>query len=120
MSLGNSPLALVLVSVLMAFCSSGLGILVAALARTENQIGGISAVILWAMGVLGGSLIPVFFLERFLGPIMRLVPHYWANSAYTDLLVRGAGLAEVVPQMGALLGFTAVFMAVGLWRFDFD
>ncbi len=120
MSLGNSPLALVLVSVLMAFCSSGLGILVAALARTENQIGGISAVILWAMGVLGGSLIPVFFLERFLGPIMRLVPHYWANSAYTDLLVRGAGLVEVVPQMGALLGFTAVFMAVGLWRFDFD
>lgn len=118
--LGNSPVALVLVSVLMAFCSSSLGVLVAALARTENQIGGISAVILWAMGVLGGSMIPVFFLERFLGPVMRLVPHYWANRAYTDLLVRGAGLGEVLPQMGALLGFTAVFLTVGLWRFDFD
>jgi len=120
LSLGNAPLAVVLVAVLMAFCSSGLGILIAALARTENQIGGLSGVILWAMGILGGSFIPVFFLERFLGPVMRLVPHYWANSAFTDLLVRGAGLADVVPQIVALLVFTAVFFAVGLWRFDFD
>jgi ABC-2 type transport system permease protein len=120
LSLGNAPFAVVLVGILIAVCSSSLGILIAALARTENQIGGLSAVILWAMGVLGGSFIPVFFLERFLGPIMRVVPHYWANSAFTDLLVRGAGLSDVVPQMVALLIFTAAFFAVGLWRFDFD
>ncbi len=120
LSLGNAPLAVVLVGILIAVCSSSLGILIAALARTENQIGGLSAVILWAMGVLGGSFIPVFFLERFLGSIMRVVPHYWANSAFTDLLVRGAGLSDVVPQMVALLIFTGAFFAVGLWRFDFD
>jgi ABC-2 type transport system permease protein len=120
LSLGNAPFAVVLVGILIAVCSSSLGILIAALARTENQIGGLSAVILWAMGVLGGSFIPVFFLERFLGPSMRVVPHYWANSAFTDLLVRGAGLSDVMPQMVALLIFTAAFFAVGLWRFDFD
>jgi ABC-2 type transport system permease protein len=120
LSLGNAPLAVALVSVLIAVCSSSLGILIAALARTENQIGGLSAVILWAMGVLGGSFIPVFFLERFLGPVMRVVPHYWANSAFTDLLVRGAGLADVTPQVVALSVFTVAFFAVGLWRFDFD
>ena len=120
LSLGNAPLAVVLVGILIAICSSSLGILIAALARTENQIGGLSAVILWAMGVLGGSFIPIFFLERFLGPIMRVVPHYWANSAFTDLLVRGAGLSDVAPQMVALLIFTGAFFALGLWRFDFD
>ncbi len=120
LSLGNAPLAVVLVGILIAVCSSSLGILIAALARTENQIGGLSAVILWAMSVLGGSFIPIFFLERFLGPIMRVVPHYWANSAFTDLLVRGAGLSDVVPQMVALLIFTGTFFALGLWRFDFD
>jgi ABC-2 type transport system permease protein len=119
-SLGNAPLAVALVALLIALCSSGLGILIAALARTENQIGGLSAVILWAMGMLGGSFIPIFYLERFLGPLMRVVPHYWANSAFTDLLVRGAGLGDVVGQMFALLVFTAGFFAVGLWRFDFD
>jgi ABC-2 type transport system permease protein len=120
LNLGNAPLGVVLVALLMALCSSGLGILIAALARTENQIGGLSAVLLWAMGMIGGSFIPVFFLERFLGPIMRLVPHYWANTAFTNLLVRGAGLDEVLPQMLALLVFTAGFFAIGLWRFEFD
>jgi ABC-2 type transport system permease protein len=120
LSLGNAPLGVALVALLMALCSSGLGILIAALARTENQIGGLSAVLLWAMGMIGGSFIPVFFLERFLGPIMRLVPHYWANTAFTNLLVRGAGLDEVLPQMLALLVFTAGFFAIGLWRFEFD
>ena len=119
-SLGNAPLAVALVALLMALCSSGLGILIAALARTENQIGGLSAVILWAMGMVGGSFIPIFFLERFLGPLMRLVPHYWANSAFTDLLVRGAGPADVGPQMLALGLFTAGFFAIGLWKFEFD
>jgi ABC-2 type transport system permease protein len=118
--LGNAPLGVALVAFLIALCSSGLGILIAALARTENQIGGLSAVLLWAMAMIGGSFIPVFFLERFLGPVMRLVPHYWANSAFTNLLVRGAGINEVLPQMLALLAFTAGFFAIGLWRFEFD
>jgi ABC-2 type transport system permease protein len=120
LNLGNAPLGVALVALLMALCSSGLGILIAALARTENQIGGLSAVLLWAMGLIGGSFIPVFFLERFLGPVMRVVPHYWANSAFTNLLVRGASLSEVLPQMLALLVFTAGFFAIGLWRFEFD
>jgi len=120
LNLGNSPSGVALVGLLIALCSSAFGILIAALARTENQIGGLSAVLLWAMAMIGGSFIPVFFLERFLGPIMRLVPHYWANSAFTNLLVRGSGLADVFPQMIALLAFTAVFFAVGLWRFEFD
>ncbi len=119
-SLGNAPLSVALIALLMAFCSSGLGILIAALARTENQIGGLSAVILWAMGILGGSFIPIFYLERFLGPLMRVVPHYWANSAFTALLVRGAGPGEVLPQMLALLIFTSGFFAVGVWKFEFD
>jgi ABC-2 type transport system permease protein len=119
-SLGNAPLAVALVALLMALCSSGLGILIAALARTENQIGGLSAVILWAMGMLGGSFIPIFYLERFLDPLMRVVPHYWANSAFTALLVRGAGLADVGSQMLALGLFTAGFFAIGVWKFEFD
>jgi ABC-type multidrug transport system permease subunit len=51
---------------------------------------------------------------------MQIVPHYWANKAFDALLIRGATFGDVLPQMGALLAFTAVFFAVGVWRFDFD
>jgi len=120
LTLGDHPLVVALVAVLVALCSSGLGTLIAAIARTENQIGGLSAVVLWVMGVLGGSFIPLFYLENFLGPLPRIVPHYWVNHAFNDLMIRGLGLADVAVEMAALLGFTALFFVVGLWKFDFD
>lgn len=119
-TLGNEPLATVLVVVLVVLCSSAMGILIAALARTEGQIGGLSVLLMWGMGLLGGCLIPLFILERFLGPIPMIVPHYWANRALVDLMVRGRGLADVTVEIAALLGFTTLFFVVGLWRFEFD
>jgi ABC-2 type transport system permease protein len=119
-TLGNAPLATVLILVLLALCSSSFGILLAALARTEAQVGGLSMIIVWLMAVLGGSLIPLFLLEQFLGPVPMIVPHYWANRALVDLMVRGAGFADVIVEMVALLGFSALFFAVGAWRFEFN
>ena len=120
MTLGNDPLAVVIVAVLVALCSSAFGIVIAAIARTENQIGGLSSLFLWSMGIVGGSIIPLFALERFLGPLPKIVPHYWANRAFDNLLIRGFGLADVTTEMAVLLGFTFLFFAIGLWRFDFD
>jgi ABC-2 type transport system permease protein len=37
-----------------------------------------------------------------------------------NLLLRGAGLVGVLPQAGVLLGFAAVFFAVGVWRFRYE
>jgi len=119
-TLGKAPLAVLLVAVVLSICSSAFGVLLAALARTPNQIGGLSTLLLWIMGVLGGAFVPLFLLERFLGPVPKIVPHYWANHALTNLMVRGLGLADISLDLLVLLGFTALFFAIGLWRFDFD
>jgi ABC-2 type transport system permease protein len=120
LTLGNDPLALVLVSVLLALCSTGLGILIAAIARTEGQIGGLGTLLLWTMGAAGGCLFPPFLLGGLLDIIGKVVPHYWAIQAYQDLIVRGRGLADVTTEMLILLVFTGVFFVIGLWRFEFD
>lgn len=118
--LGNDPVALGIAILLIALCSSSLGVLIAALARTENQIGGLSTLLLWGLGTLGGSIIPYFILEPMLGPIPMALPHYWANRALDNIMVRGMMLADVSLEFIALAGFTLVFFLVGLWRFDFD
>ncbi len=120
LSLGDNPVLVVLIAVIVALCAVCLGVLIAAIARTENQIGGISSLLLWGMAVLGGSFIPLYFLERYLGSVTKIVPHYWANSAFNDVLVRGLGLEGVANELAVLLGFTALFIVVGLWRFDYD
>jgi ABC-2 type transport system permease protein len=119
-SLGNSPLGLVLVTVMVALCSTSLGILIAALARTESQVGGISTLILWVAGLVGGAFIPAFFLGDFLNTIGKIVPQYWALQAYSNLMIRGQGLVDILPQVGILAGFTTVFFVIGLLRFKFD
>jgi ABC-2 type transport system permease protein len=72
------------------------------------------------MGLLGGCLVPLFVLERFLGPIPMVVPHYWANRALDDLLIRGLGPTVIALDLAVLLGFTLLFFIIGLWRFDFE
>jgi ABC-2 type transport system permease protein len=116
----KAPLGMILIAVVLALCSSAFGIAIASIARTENQISGLSTLLLWGMGLLGGSLVPLFVLERFLGPIPMIVPHYWANRALEDLLIRGLGMAQVSLDLGVLFGFSLLFFAIGLWRFDFE
>ena len=118
--LENAPLGVALVSILTALCASTLGILIAAIARTESQIGGMGMLVLWGMGLLGGCIAPAFLLDRYLGPLPKIVPQYWANRAFDDLLIRGLGLQDVALELAALLGFTIFFFVIGLWRFDFE
>jgi ABC-2 type transport system permease protein len=119
-SLGPRPLLTLVAVLLVTLCSSALGILIAALARTESQIGGISTLLMWVLGILGGAFVPLFLLEQFLGPVPLFVPHYWANRALVDLMVRGLGIADVALDLAVLAGFSALFFGIGLWRFDYD
>jgi ABC-2 type transport system permease protein len=119
MAVGNDPLALILVCLIVVLCSTSLGVLIAAIARTEGQISGLSAVILWIFGFAG-----VWFNQMptagFFEPISKVIPHYWANAAFLDLFVRGKGLADIVSSIVPLLGLTAVFFAIGVWRFNYN
>jgi ABC-2 type transport system permease protein len=119
-SLGNDILGLILTVIIVAICSTSLGIVIASLAHTEGQIGGISSLILWVMGFLGGAIIPVSMVDNIIfNTLGNLVPHKWAIDALQDLLVRGYGLTEILPGLGILLCFSVVFFTFGLWRFEY-
>jgi ABC-2 type transport system permease protein len=120
LTLGNDPLALIVLSLMVALCSSSMGVLIAALARTESQVSSISSVALWVMGALGGAFMPTFLLGGAIEVISKIVPHSWAATAYYDLLLRGKGIAEIGPELAVLAGFTLVFAIIGIWRFEFD
>ena len=115
----SDPGALLAISVSIAFCSSSLGLCIASIARTESQISTLGAVILWIMGAVSGAFIPQFFLGDFLGAIGKVIPHYWAISAYRDILVRAQGFSGIIKELGIIWIFTIFFSLIGLWRFRF-
>jgi ABC-2 type transport system permease protein len=118
MALGNDPLALALLCLIVLLCSTSLGVLIAGIARTEAQVSAVSQVVLWILGFAAIWLDEIPLPPPF-DIVNQLIPQAWANGAFLDLFVRGQGLADIVPSILVLLGFTAAFFAVGLWRFDY-
>jgi ABC-2 type transport system permease protein len=122
LSIGKSPLAWALASMVIALCSTALGIMIASLAKSDGQISGLSNALLWVAGFLGGALMPSFLIEDIptLSILSRLVPQSWATRAYYDVIARGAGVVDILPSLGMLLVFTAVFFFIGIRRFRFE
>jgi ABC-2 type transport system permease protein len=111
--------ALILVSVSLAAAANGLGLLTAALGKTEAQVNSLSILFAITLGALGGMMVPAFLMPGFMQTLSMFTPHAWALSGYHDVMIRGFGLKEVLPEAAVLMGFAALFFSVALWRFRF-
>ena len=116
----GDPVALAAISMALAAAATGLGIMIAALGKTDTQIGGLTSLLTLTMSALGGCLMPTYIMPSFLQTLSRFIPHAWAMQGFQDVLVRGYGLAGILPEAGILLGFAGVFFLIGVWRFRFD
>ena len=125
MPLGNSLLGLVLVSVVLGLTATSMGVMVASLSRSDKQADSTGMLLGFLLAALGGcfiigSPVPLFNQGGTAQIISRLTPHAHALMAYGKLLNEGAGMVDILPQVGILLGFSAVFFGIAVWRFRFE
>jgi ABC-2 type transport system permease protein len=121
MRVAGSVAALIVLSLAVVLCAVCLGLVFAAFATTEKQVGGVGSVVLLVMGLLGGCMFPRLIMPEAMRRIGHAVPHSWALDGYYDVLVReGTSIADIAPSIAALLVFAAVFAGIGLWRFRFE
>jgi ABC-2 type transport system permease protein len=122
MDLGDSPLGLLLVSLMLSLVVTSFGLMVASLVRTGKQADNISTVLAFVMGGLGGcfplvgSLTPLFLQENFLAKISQFTPQGQVMMSYYKLLNQGGGVVDVLPHIAILAVMVAVFLAIGVWR----
>jgi ABC-2 type transport system permease protein len=119
MKLGYLP-ALVVVSLALAAAANGLGLLVAALGKTEPQVNGLSVLLAITLSALGGMMVPTFIMPNLMKTLSLCTPHAWALAGYHDIIIRGLGMKDVLTEMFVLLGFASFFFVIALWRFRFD
>ena len=127
MPLGDSPLGLLALTLALALASTGLGMLLGSLARTRKQAGNIGMVLgfvlFFASGLPPSSISRTGYesgLEGFRLYLSQLTPHAHAFNGYLELMLEGAGLVDLLPNILALLGFGVVFFLLGLWRFKYE
>jgi ABC-2 type transport system permease protein len=113
----QDPAALIAVSLAFALATVGLGMLLATLVKSRGQASSVVIGLAMGLSALGGAWYPMEITPPLYRQLVQVLPSTWAMRAYTDLLVRGAGLREVLPAVGVLLGFAAIFITLGLLRF---
>ncbi len=105
-------IALVLAAVVGA---AGWGLLLAAVAKTPNQVANMGMAMMLLFGILGGS----FFggtLTGALGMLGKITPNAWAMDGFTTL-ARGGDLADIAPDIVALLVMGAVLLGASVVLF---
>jgi ABC-2 type transport system permease protein len=122
--LGQSPVGLIVLTIVAAGVSTSMGLLLAALVKSKKQAGDMGLLLSFVLGFAGGA-IPIAQLQmtRMEGPIAvlsRVVPHANAIEAYYKLIAENASLVDILPEIGILVGMMLIFLLIAVRRFKFD
>ena len=122
-TLGQSPLALVTITILVAFVAVSLGMMVAAFAKSAKQADNVGMILAFVMAGIGGAFPlwpPIFRAEGFVGILSKFTPHAHALEGYYSVMAENAGFTQILPQLAVLLVMGLVFTLIAIWRFKFE
>ncbi len=99
---------------LTAIASIGIGMVVASLAKTENQGEPLTWLFAMPLAGLSGVWFSMSFMPRYLQTIANLFPYAHAVSASREVLIRGAGFAAVQTDVLVLAAWAAGAILLGI------
>ena len=111
---GNLVASLV-VLLLFALVSAGAAMVVGSVLDSEGAAAGVGIGLGLVLAALGGSMSPLEFFPDTLRTAANLTPHAWAYEAFADILRRGAGIGDVLPQLGVLAAMALSLILIGSW-----
>jgi ABC-2 type transport system permease protein len=117
---GRSPLALTMVVLAFALAAVAFGVLLATIARTREQVSGLTLLSAMLMAALGGAWWPLEITPPLYQQIVQVLPTTWAMRGFTGVIVRGYGVTEVLPFVAILIGFALLFFTLGVWRLRYE
>lgn len=116
----REPLAILLVMAATAAWTAALGLLIAVLAKTEDQVIIFSLIPMLVLAGMGGAWVPLEFTGKAFQTIGHLLPTAWAMDGFENIVVRGLGFGSVLLPVAIMLGYAMVLFALAAWRFRFE
>jgi len=100
----------------VSLAAIGFALVVAAVARTNEQattVGGVANIL---FGALGGVMVPKLVMPPAMQAATWASPMAWGLDGFLAVFAEGAGVAQVWPSLALLLGFAAVCLLIAGWR----
>ncbi len=120
LSWGNDPLALFVILLASALAAAAFGTTMGTFVKTEGQASGLSIMFGMVFALMGGCWYPLELFPPAIQNLVKILPTTWAMQGMLDLVLRGGGLPDILPEAAVLLLFAVIFFSVGVWRFRYE
>lgn len=113
-------LALAVMLVAATLSAAAFGTMLGTFVKTESQATGLSIMFGMVMALMGGCWYPMELFPQAVQQAVKILPTTWAMEGLLDIVLRGRGLAAILPEAGVLLAFALVFFVIGILRFRYE
>jgi ABC-2 type transport system permease protein len=112
----GDPVGASLLVVMFALVGTGVAMLIGTVASNADQAGTVGVFAGMALGFLGGAMVPLELFSGTMRTVAFLTPQAWAIQGFRKLAFQGAGPAGIGTELGVLLLFAAVPLAIAALR----
>jgi ABC-2 type transport system permease protein len=111
---------LVVLAVCYAIVCVAVGVALAAVLRTVEQLNAFGFLGATLAGAIGGALVPLDTLPHWIRHAAPATPQYWAMRGVSDIVLEQRSAIALAIPMFALCGFGALCIAIAMWRLRLD
>jgi ABC-2 type transport system permease protein len=97
----------------VSFGFVGIMMFLSVLGKTEAAAGGMGWAILSLFAMMGGGMMPLFFMPSWMQGVSNISPVKWAILALEGPIWRGFSFQEMILPCSILVGIGVVFFAIG-------
>jgi ABC-2 type transport system permease protein len=113
----RDPAALLLMMVSLSLVASTLGLLIAAVLKSEQALIATTVIVSMAVSALSGAWFPLEITGATFQFVGHLLPTAWILDGLRGIIVRGFDVVDVAPAFVVALVWSAAFFALAVWRF---
>ncbi len=116
----GDPLAVIAVILVFTLAVTAIGLAVSTFVRSTGQAEGVQLLLLLTLAPLGGAWWPLGIVPGWMQTLAKISPIAWSQEAFGKLIFYGGHLPDILTPLAVLIGFAAVFFALGLARFQYE
>ncbi len=113
----GSLLDILVLILIYAAGATGMGMIISVMAKSQEQFQALAAVVTLPSMFLAGVFIPIDTMPPILQGITRILPITYASDALRGVIIKGFGLAQVVPDILFLIAFGVGMLALSVLLF---
>jgi len=116
---GSVP-GFVMVAIAFSLLAATTGLMISALGRSVGATRGVATFSVLILVMLGGAWVPSFLFPEWLQYVTEFVPTRWAVDGFDAMTWRGLPLQSAFLPTAILVGWSALFAAIAVWRFNWE